>query len=712
VFLEFSASLIRSFSAVWDRLTRPVVPIQDIERHRQSQLLASLLLAVGLAMSIALPFRFLAPGNANWFSLRALVGLNSVLLLLYAYWQSRRGKFETAGMLAVVYGSAAIFVTALVIGDSTGVTSLYFLILVILFCTLFFSTRVALVVFGFHFAGLLLVPLITSEITFGQIIGGPGSFYIVSAITTQIFARHREQLEAIRKQRLSESEERYKIISELISDYALSADVLPDGSADLEWVTESFARVTGYTLDEVEALRGTSQWFLFHPEDHDAISQDMERLLAGESPVSEYRIVTKSGEMRWLRVHRRPVWNEDHSCVIHYYAVAQDITERRHAEDALRQSEERYKIISELISDYAFCSAVTEDGQFAPEWITESFTRVTGYAYDEISDLERDPLLYYPEDHEVVLADIESMLTGASTSGEYRIITRDGEMRWLHIHRRPVWDENHTRIIRYYAVAQDITERKQAEAQKLNFVLERERLTLMSRFVMAISHDFRNSLANIETSRYLLHRILANNKEPIVLAKLENIQDAVNRLTEQLENLHVVSSLVSTNTEPCNLNAIVDELVAEHVSTARAKNQHLVFQPEAQLPSIVASEEELKRALQHLLINALSYTPAGGTITVSTSRAEGLVIVEVKDTGPGIHRAHLPHLFELFYRADSARALHSGGVGLGLSIAKMIAEGHGGDISVESTVGIGSTFRLSLPIIQGESEPVTSRQVS
>jgi signal transduction histidine kinase len=107
----------------------------------------------------------------------------------------------------------------------------------------------------------------------------------------------------------------------------------------------------------------------------------------------------------------------------------------------------------------------------------------------------------------------------------------------------------------------------------------------------------------------------------------------------------------------------------------------------------------LRRLFLILIDNAVKYTPAGGKVTVALSGADGFAVTEVRDTGIGISKADLPHIFERFYRADKARTREMGGAGLGLSIGRWIAEAHGGMIEVESTLGQGSVLRVHLPVL-------------
>ncbi len=119
--------------------------------------------------------------------------------------------------------------------------------------------------------------------------------------------------------------------------------------------------------------------------------------------------------------------------------------------------------------------------------------------------------------------------------------------------------------------------------------------------------------------------------------------------------------------------------------------------PGAEALCVEANEGELIRLFVNLLENAQRYTPPEGSITVSARREGDRLVVTVADTGVGIAPEHLPHLGERFYRADASRARSDGGTGLGLSICRSIAEAHGGWLTIESTVGVGTTVTVSLP---------------
>lgn len=260
---------------------------------------------------------------------------------------------------------------------------------------------------------------------------------------------------------LRTSEERYRIITEIITDDAYLCHVEADNTLRIEWINQdSYVRLTGYEAEEVPQHFQT-----YHPEDRELARQDVEQTLQGHLTEREYRIIAKDGALHWVYTRRYPVWDDPQKRVMQFYGVAQDITERKRAEESLRVNEERYRTITELMSDYAFQYAVEPDGTFNLEWITgDSFTRLTGYSVEEArSEAFRR---YHPEDAARARRDVELTIQGQSTAGEYRLYTKNGELIWQSMRRYPVWDADHNRVVRFYGVAQDITERKQIEAEE------------------------------------------------------------------------------------------------------------------------------------------------------------------------------------------------------------------------------------------------------
>jgi two-component system, OmpR family, sensor histidine kinase BaeS len=246
-------------------------------------------------------------------------------------------------------------------------------------------------------------------------------------------------------------------------------------------------------------------------------------------------------------------------------------------------------------------------------------------------------------------------------------------------------------------VGRDVTERKRSEQQQLALSLFAERMAMMRRFVSSISHDFRTSLAQIETSSYLAKRALMRGEADPAETKLDDIRASVSHMAEQLSNLTTVTSLSELHLLPCDINGIMQGLAASHKGDANAKEIELLCQLEDDIPLVQIDEQKLTSAMQHLLKNAITHTPAGGCIILRTGIEQGMAQMMVIDTGAGIAPDHINNVFDLFYRVDSARRVDLGGVGLGLSIVKLVAEAHGGSAEVESMLGMGSCFVVALP---------------
>lgn len=297
---------------------------------------------------------------------------------------------------------------------------------------------------------------------------------------------------------LAYSENRYRIISEMMSDYAFALDIHPDGSTSYAWMTEdSFGRLTGYRHEDL-----INNFKLYHPDDAERASKDFERTVQGETTTGEYRIVTRSGELRWIRMQRRLEKGYKAGDLPRLYGVAEDITERKQAEAALLNSENRYRIISEMMSDYAFALDIPPDGEMYYAWMTEdSFKRVTGYDYKEVKDNLR---LYHPDDSDQVWDDFRRAIKGESNSSEYRIITQSGDIRWLHVQRRPEWDTEKQRVRMVYGVAKDITERKRAElavAEERNLL--RTVIDAVPDFIFVKNREREYVLANESYAKWL-----------------------------------------------------------------------------------------------------------------------------------------------------------------------------------------------------------------
>ncbi len=218
--------------------------------------------------------------------------------------------------------------------------------------------------------------------------------------------------------------------------------------------------------------------------------------------------------------------------------------------------------------------------------------------------------------------------------------------------------------------------------------------------VANISHDLRSPLAsirgNLETLLLKEGELPPGQRRAFLEAALRNV-DGFHRLVEELFELARLESVQTRpHPEPFHPAELVQDVVLKLRPRAESAGVKLAAELPAELPPARGELRLIERLLTNLIENAVRFTPAGGTVTVSLGAEEGGTRVSVSDTGSGIAPEDLPHIFERFYRADRSRDRSTGGAGLGLAIARQIAELHGSRLEVESSPGRGSRFHFLL----------------
>jgi len=214
-----------------------------------------------------------------------------------------------------------------------------------------------------------------------------------------------------------------------------------------------------------------------------------------------------------------------------------------------------------------------------------------------------------------------------------------------------------------------------------------------------ISHEFRTPLASIKAMVETLHDGAVDDKEA-ARDFLTRIDDEVERLTQIVVELTELSRIetgeAELRLEPVNLNLLVEEVITQLSPQVERQQLTVDKKIDTNLPSVQADKRRIRQTIVNLIHNAIKFTDPGGKILVTTRIHRGSVTVDISDTGIGIAKSDLPHVFERFYKGDRDRS--GGGTGMGLAIAKHVVEAHGGSIWVQSEEGKGSTFSFSLPL--------------
>ena len=357
--------------------------------------------------------------------------------------------------------------------------------------------------------------------------------------------------------------------------------------------------------------------------------------------------------------------------------------QRKQMEQELDEAERKYREIVEQSLHGMY--QTTPEGRIIS--VNPAFARTLGYDTSaEILNFEgrmADQLYVEPGRREEFRKLIEAK--GAILGFEARMRRKDGVVIWVSIDARAVRDRSGA--IKYYEGSLvDITDRKEAEQMK-------------SDFVSFATHQLRTPLAGI---KWLLELAQAPELPEEIASYIQDARASADRLIRLVNDLLDVSrhesGRLTTNPQPTDLAAVSSQVVGELLLLAREKNQHLELEPAPGLPPVMVDPKLAREVILNLVSNALRYTPEGGAVTIRMHADDGAVEWAVRDTGIGIPASAQNRLFEKFYRADNAFVVHTEGTGLGLYLVRLIVERSGGLVWCESTEGVGSTFRFTLPI--------------
>jgi PAS domain S-box-containing protein len=274
----------------------------------------------------------------------------------------------------------------------------------------------------------------------------------------------RKQVEAT----LRQSEARFRDLTETIQDVFYIAD---PSAAKAIYISPAYDKLWGQSRERV--YQNFFAWTeAIHPEDYDRVRRSVEQQLQfGGEFVQQYRIIRPDGTLCWVLDRNFPVHDETGK-LLRIVGVIKDISdrvqmeqERQQVEAALRESEARYRTITELTSDYIYSCAITLEGGMIEEWATPNVVRITGYTFEDFPTGENAWLTaVHPDDLEQV-CQFERGIIERNQPGslEYRIVTQSGETRWICDHIQPQWSEAEQRVVRFLGAVEDITDRKQAE---------------------------------------------------------------------------------------------------------------------------------------------------------------------------------------------------------------------------------------------------------
>jgi PAS domain S-box-containing protein len=373
-----------------------------------------------------------------------------------------------------------------------------------------------------------------------------------------------------------------------------------------------------------------------------------------------------------------------------------EIAERQQTEAALASSEEQFRRVFDEAPLGMGLTAL--DGRFFR--LNQAWLDMVGYNESELKALTCADITH-PEDWKQTIPYLEQVSKGeiSSFQREQRFLKKNQEILWGNLTSMVLRNEV-GEILYALGMVEDITERKQAEAEILKALeKERELGELRSGFVSLVSHEFRTPLTTIQSSAELLERYSNRLSDEKKHNHLTRIQIAVKRMTQLLEDILTIGKAEAgkLHFEPSSMDlvAFCQEIVESMQMSARPRHTiNFIVQGDGR--DTLMDEKLLGHIVTNLLSNAMKYSPSGGTVQFDLICTDSLAIFRVQDSGIGIPKEDLEHLFESFGRASNVGTIP--GTGLGLAIVKRCVDLHRGKIDVESAVGVGTTFTVTLPL--------------
>ncbi|MBL0727191.1 PAS domain S-box protein [Piscinibacter sp. HJYY11] len=471
----------------------------------------------------------------------------------------------------------------------------------------------------------------------------------------------------------------------------------------LTFANERMCQLLGYAESE---LMGADVATLVHPDDLPLHQQRMSRLLHQHEPFEiEKRLLRRDGSELW--VHNSVTCLPDaHGHVEATIAVCVDITERKRAESALRNSEEHLRMVVENAREYAIFT--TDLDRRITGWNTGA-QRILGYTGQEAIGRSAD-MIFTPEDQAegAPSAEAGQALAEGRAGDDRWHVRKDGSRLWasgvmMAMHDASGQLAGFVKILRDQT---DVRRNQQALEQALRDN-ENARTALEAanvakdQFLAVLSHELRTPLTPAVMALQLLSRrkdIPEDAHQALELIR-RNIRVESHLIDDLLDITRISRGTLEMSHEQVDLHEIIRSAVEVCSDDLQAKPQKLTLALDAPVSTALGDAHRLQQVVWNLLKNASKFTPAQGLIRIGTSVHDGRFRIEVSDNGMGIDVEALPRIFEAFIQGGAWVAREFGGLGLGLSISKATVEAHGGTLRAASPGrGLGATFTLELPL--------------
>jgi PAS domain S-box-containing protein len=486
------------------------------------------------------------------------------------------------------------------------------------------------------------------------------------------------------EQELRESEEKYRLVVENAGE---AIAVVQDLS--VKFVNSRTFEIMLHSREEF-----LSRPFIdfVHPDDRQMLMGRYAARLSGESAPAMYpfRFIDKDGTTKWAEMRATTTQWEGKPAIL---VLMTDITERQEAGEALRQSEERYRLLTENSLDVIWTTGL----DLKPRYISPSVLLYTGLKADEVMDiLAHDD--EYAEKLGIDSRDVEhqqaarkALIDGKADIQviEYRVKGPEGKSYWAE-EKMSILRDGEGKATGIIGVTRDIT----AQKKMTENLIVADRLVSLGEMAAGLAHEINNPLTAVMGFAYLLQQNPATS--PQIREEVEAIYRESKRAADVIKNFLAFSRGQAAEKKVEQINSLIEDVLKLRQNRMQKENISVNLDLAEGLPSIYCDAAQIQQAMLNIILNAeyfMYQTHQRGTLVITTRLTGSNIRLSIADDGPGITPDKLDHVFDPFYTSKQVGE----GTGLGLSICHSIVHEHGGSIHVESSPGKGAVFTIELP---------------
>jgi two-component system, cell cycle sensor histidine kinase and response regulator CckA len=488
---------------------------------------------------------------------------------------------------------------------------------------------------------------------------------------------------------LRQSEEKYRTILENIEDGYYEADI----AGNFTFFNDSMCQIFGYPKEE---LMGMNNRQYTDKENAKRLFQAFNKVYRTGEPGRgfAYEIIRKDGTKRYIEASIS-LQKDSSGKPIGFRGVIRDITERKQAEEALRQSEEKYRAILENIEDGYYEVDLAGNMTF----FNDSINRISGYSKEEAMGMNIRKYTDEETAKKVIQAYNRVYRTGEPYRGySYEIIAKDETKRYIEV-SVSLQKDSSGKPIGFRGILRDITEKKRMEEQ----LLQSEKLRAVGEMASGVAHDFNNALAAILGNTQLL---LYTTKDEELKGSLKVIEKVAWDSAQTVRRLQdFTRKSVHQELFKVDVNSIIKDSIEitkpKWKDEVQSRGIHIEMVSNfEEIPTVIGSTSELREVITNMIFNAIEAMPEGGKIEIRTFQRKSNVFIQISDSGIGMTEEVKKKAFEPFFTTKPFS-----NTGLGLSMSYGVIKRFGGEIEVESKVGHGATFTIILPIgLEGKEE--------